>query len=72
MTPRRRCEGLESFCSATWATALAITSTSGVDSTCAVVAAVRPQPVRVRAWVWRAGCGVSSAVVDIKVEVTWE
>ncbi len=45
----------------------------GVDSTCAVVAAVRPpQPVRVRAWVWRAGCGVSSAVVDIKVEVTWE
>src|SRR5690606_28366604 len=44
MTPRRRCEGLESLSSATIATALAITSGSLVESTSAEVGAVRPHP----------------------------
>ena len=57
--PRFRWDGESALWSATAATALAIRSTSGVDSTCAVVAAVRPQPVRLVVLVGRSTSTVS-------------
>lgn len=52
MTPRRRWRGLSEFSSATCLTALTMVSTSGVERTWAVVAAVRPQPERDCSVVW--------------------
>lgn len=57
MTPRLRWSGLSALLSATCATAEAMTSTSGVERTSAVVGAVRPHPVSVRVFVF-------SSIVD--------
>ena len=66
MTPRLRCAGFPSFCSATARTASAIFATSGVDRTSAVEGAVRPQPVRVLASVETApGAPFEAPVLDV-------
>ena len=66
MMPRLRCDGLPSFCSATARTALAISVTSGVESTSAVEGAVRPQPVSFLASVETApGAPFEASVLDV-------